>query len=339
MPSQHQLPPRAAVSRVTRRGLARFGFALALLLGLSALCADCIASDLPLALRSGGALYLFPNLTRPAALRPYNNQALEAALAEADWAVFPPVPWGQNGHDLSAILAAPSGEHWLGTDSNGRDVFARIVHGARVSLTIALASVLLMSCIGLAVGLCAGYFGGVLDALLMRIVDAVHTVPTTLLIITLLQVARPSGFGAVLAVTAVIGGLRWTDLSRLVRAEVLRVRVAPFVDAARALGLPAAQVIRRHILPNVLSPVLVAASFSMAGAIVIEGALSFLGFGMPDDVATWGGLLNDVREHFDAWWLAVFPGSAMFISVGACNLLGEVVREAIDPRRDPGSEM
>jgi peptide/nickel transport system permease protein len=312
--------------------LGRFGYGVVVLLGCCALFADLLASDLPLALRSGDQLYLLPNLTRPAALRAFNNQALAASLGEDDWAVFPLVPWGQNGHDLSAVLAAPSGEHWLGTDSSGRDVFARIVHGARVSLTIALSSVLIMSCIGLMVGLCAGYFGGFLDAFLMRSVDALHAVPTTLLIITVLQIVRPSGFSAVLAMTAVIGCVRWTYLSRLVRAEVLRVRVAPFVEAARALGLPSSQVITRHVLPNVLSPVLVAASFSIAGTILIEGALSFLGFGVPDDVATWGGLLNDVRDHIDAWWLAVFPGAVMFLTVGACNLLGEIVRDAIDPR-------
>lgn len=310
----------------------RFALCAALLLGLTAVFADMLASDLPIALRLEQRLYLLPNLTRPAELRPYTNQALDAALAEGDWALFPLVPWGRNSHDLSAVLAAPSGAHWLGTDSGGRDVFARVVHGARVSLTVALLSVLLMSCIGLTVGLCAGYFGGWMDVLLMRAVDALHAVPTTLLLITLLQVTHPSGFNAVLALTAVIGCIRWTDLSRMVRAEVLRIRTASFVEAARALGLPAFQVITRHVLPNVLSPVLVAAGFSMAGAIVIEGALSFLGFGVPDDVATWGGMLNEVRDHFDAWWLAVFPGALMFISVGVCNLLGEIVRESIDPR-------
>lgn len=333
MSSPVQLPLAAAVPALRRRRFAVLGLSVAFMLGGCALFADLLASDLPLAARHGGELYWLPNLTRPAALRAYNNQTLAAALAEDDWLVLPLVPWGQNGHDLGAILAAPSCEHWLGTDSSGRDVFARVVHGARVSLIVALISVLITSCIGLIVGLCAGYFGGVLDTLLMRSVDALHAVPTTLLIITVLQIARPSGFGAVLAMTAVIGCVRWTDLSRLVRAEVLRVRVAPFVEAARALGLPSSQLIRRHVLPNVLSPVLVAASFSMAGAILIEGALSFLGFGVPDDVASWGGLLNDVRDHFHAWWLAVFPGALVFLSVGACNVLGEIVREALDPRQ------
>jgi peptide/nickel transport system permease protein len=333
MPSPLDRPLTAALQSLVRRRFARLGSGVALLFVLSAVCADLLASDLPLAARLDDQLYLLPNLTRPAALRPHNNQTLAAALGADDWLVFPLVPWGENGHDLSSVLAAPSGEHWLGTDSSGRDVFARIVHGARVSLTIALVSVCLMSFIGLTVGLCAGYFGGFIDALLMRGVDALNAVPTTLLIITVLQIAQPSGFSAVLAMTAVIGCVRWTYLSRLVRAEVLRIRVVPFVEAARALGLSPWRVITRHILPNVLSPVLVAASFSMAGAILMEGALSFLGFGVPDDVATWGGLLNDVREHIAAWWLAVFPGAVLFLTVAACNLLGENVRDAIDPRQ------
>lgn len=333
MASSLNLPLGAALHGLARRRLARVGSSLAVLFVLSALGADLVASDLPLAARINDRVYVLPNLTRPAALRPYNNQSLTAALGADDWMVLPLVPWGQNGHDLSQVLAAPSGDHWLGTDSSGRDVLARIVHGARVSLTVALVSVWLMSFIGLVVGLCAGYFGGLVDAVLMRSVDALHAVPTTLLIITVLQIVRPSGFNAVIAMTAVIGCVRWTYLSRLVRAEVLRIRASPFVEAARALGLSPVHVIVRHILPNVLSPVLVAASFSMAGSIMMEGALSFLGFGVPDDVATWGGMLNDVREHFAAWWLAVFPGAVLFLTVAACNLLGEIVRDAIDPRQ------
>ena len=318
---------------VPRRALTRFAMCVGACFVLGALTADLLASDLPLAARLGDRLYLLPNLTRPAALRPFSNQTLVQTLGEGDWLVLPLVPWGPNGHDLGSVLAAPSGEHWLGTDSSGRDVFARVVHGARVSLTIALLSTVLMSCIGLVVGLCAGYVGGLVDAALMRAVDALHALPTTLLLITALQIAKPSGFSAVVAMTGIIGCVRWTQLSRLVRAEVLRIRETPFVEAAHAIGLSASQVVVRHILPNVLSPVLVAAGFSMAGAIMMEGALSFLGFGVPDDVATWGGLLNDVRQHFEAWWLALFPGAVLFLAVAVCNLGSEIVRDAIDPRQ------
>ena len=325
-----------AVTETGRRGFLKAAGAgalgvLAALLGV-ALCADLLASDLPIALRLHGELHVLPCMLRPAALRALDNQRIQAQLTADDWALMPLSPWGENGHDLSAVLAAPSAAHWLGTDSVGRDVLARLVHGARVSLSVGLSAVLILSIIGLSVGMCAGYFGGFTDQVLMRAADCVHAVPTMLLLVTLLNVLRPTGSGAVLAMLCVMGGVRWTDLSRLVRAEVLRVRSSAYVEAARVLGLGAGRILWRHVLPNVLSPVLVAASFSMAGAVVLEGALSFLGFGVPDDVASWGSLLNDVREHTHAWWLAVFPGGVMFLSVSAYNLLGEALRDAIDPR-------
>lgn len=304
-------------------------YAIAAWIAIAA-AADMLASDLPLALRAGGHSYWLPNLTRPAALRPYDNQH----LPEADWLIAPPVPWGYNTHDLDAILAAPSSRHWLGTDSSGRDVLARVIHGARVSLTVGVLSVVLLSCIGVLVGTVSGYAGGSIDLLLMRVVEIVHALPTLLLLVTLLAIAKPRGFHAVFAMMTVIGSVRWTDLARLVRAEVLRVRALPYVEAARALGLTPARVVLRHVLPNALSAALVSACFAMAGAIVIEGALSFLGFGIPDDLASWGGMLNDVRDHIAAWWLAVFPGAAIFVSVTAYNVVGEGLRDAIDPRRE-----
>lgn len=321
-----------SASRAWRVPRVRWALGVLALLLITATAADLLASDLPLALRLHGELHLLPCVTRPAALRALDNQRIAAQLTAADWAIMPPAPWGENSHDLSAVLVGPSARHWLGTDSTGRDVLARVVHGTRVSLAVGLGSVLLLSSIGLAVGLCAGYFGGPLDPLLMRTADGLHAVPTMLLLVTLLSVLRPTGTGAVLAMLCVIGAVRWTDLSRLVRAEVLRVRDSAYVEAARALGLGVPRILARHVLPNVLSPVLVAASFSMAGAVMLEGALSFLGFGVPDDVASWGSLLNEVREHTQAWWLALFPGGAMFVSVSAYNLLGEALRDAIDPR-------
>ena len=311
--------------RTQRWALYAIGVSLAIAAG-----ADLIASDLPLALSWQGRVYVLPNVTRPAELRPYDNQH----LPQLDWAIRPPVPWGYNSHDLDAVLAAPSGRHWLGTDSAGRDVLARVVHGARVSLTIGILSVVLLACIGLLIGSVSGYAGGLTDLLLMRVVEIVHALPTMLLLVTLLAIVKPRGYEAVFAMMTVIGSVRWTDLARLVRAEVLRVRTLPYVEAARALGLAPARVVLRHVLPNALSAALVSACFAMAGAIVIEGALSFLGFGVPDDLASWGGMLNDVRDHIDAWWLAVFPGAAIFVSVTAYNLVGEGLRDAIDPRRE-----
>ena len=326
-PLARSLARRALARPRARWSLAVLGALIALAAG-----ADLLASDLPLLLHMRGQLHVLPCVVRPAGLRALDNQRIAAQLTADDWMLLPLSPWGPNTHDLDAVLGAPSGEHWLGTDSAGRDVLARVAHGARVSLSVGVASVWLLSCIGLIVGLCSGYFGGVIDQVLMRVVDCLHAVPTMLLLITVLSLLRPTGATSVLAMICVIGAVRWTELSRLVRAEVLRVRQSAYVEAARGLGLGAFQILTRHVLPNVLSPVLVAASFAMAGAVVLEGALSFLGFGVPDDVASWGSLLHEVRDHAHAWWLAVFPGSMMFLSVSASNLLGEALRDAIDPR-------
>jgi peptide/nickel transport system permease protein len=297
-----------------------------------AILADLLASDLPLAVSFQGKIYLLPNVLRPAALSGYDNQLLLEQMTEEDWAVFPPVPWGHNTHDLDNVLGPPSGEHWLGTDSGGRDVAARVIHGARVSLSVGLLSVSVLVVIGVFVGALAAYYGGLADLLLMRMLEIVHSLPTLLVLVTILAVIMPTGARAVIAMMLVIGLVRWTDVARLTRAEVLRVKTMSYVEAARALGCSPARVILRHILPNALAPVLVAATFSMASAILIEGALSFLGFGIPPDMASWGGMLNDVQGHTEAWWLAVFPGAAMFVTVTVYNLAGEGLRDAIDPR-------
>jgi peptide/nickel transport system permease protein len=166
----------------------------------------------------------------------------------------------------------------------------------------------------------------------MRVLEIVHSVPTILVLVSMLAIIMPTGWKSVIAMMVVIGLVRWTDVARLVRGEILRVRTMPYVEAARALGFGHARILFQHILPNSLSPVLVSATFSMASAILIEGALSFLGFGVPEDMASWGGMLNDVRGHTDAWWLAVFPGAAIFVTVTVYNLAGEGLRDAIDPR-------
>ena len=297
-----------------------------------ALVADFLASDLPIALSFRGELHLFPNLTRPAALGGFNNQGLLEQMTPDDWAVLPPVPWGHNTHDLDAVLAPPSAEHWLGTDSGGRDVASRVIHGSRVSLSVGVLSVSVLVFIGVLLGSIAAYYGGLADLLLMRLLEIVHSLPSLLVLVTILAVIMPTGWSSVVTMMLVIGLVRWTDVARLTRGEILRVKTLPYVEAARALGCGPARVIIRHILPNALAPVLVAATFSMASAILIEGALSFLGFGIPPDMASWGGMLNDVQGHTEAWWLAVFPGAAIFVTVTVYNLAGEGLRDAIDPR-------
>lgn len=315
-----------------RRGLNRLASVVIGCLFAVALSADFLASDLPIALHLDGETYVLPNVSRPAALRRWDNRYLLEEMGEADWAVFPPVLWGYNSHDLNAILAAPSGEHWLGTDSEGRDVFSRVVHGARVSLTVGLLAVIAVVAIGVTLGSVAAYFGGIFDLVLMRLLEVVHALPTILLLVTVLSVVMLTGWASVFGMMLVIGLIAWTGVARLVRGEILRIKTMEYVEAARALGYSDARIILRHVLPNALSPVLVSATFTMASAILIESALSFLGFGIPPDMASWGALLNDGRGHTDAWWLALFPGAAIFITVTVYNMAGEGLRDAIDPR-------
>jgi peptide/nickel transport system permease protein len=297
-----------------------------------ALSADFLASDKPIVLQLEGELYVLPNLREAPALQVYDNQLLLERMGPKDWAVFPMVPWGYNSHDLSAVLQGPGERHWLGTDSRGRDVLARVVHGSRVSLAVGLLSVLLLVTIGVLLGALSGYFGGWVDLLLMRLVEVIHSIPTLLLLVTMLAIIAPTGWWAVVAMMLVIGLVRWTDVARLTRGEVLKIRSLEYVEACHALGLSNARTLFMHVVPNAMSPVLVAATFSMASAILLEGALSFLGFGIPEDMASWGGLLNEVRGHTDAWWLAVFPGFSIFLTVTVYNLAGEGLRDAIDPR-------
>lgn len=297
-----------------------------------ALLADFVASDRPILLSLSGRLYLFPNVSTPAELRVYDNQLLRGAMRPGDWALVPLVPWGSNSHDLDNVLSPPSAEHWLGTDSGGRDVMARIVHGTRVSLFVGTMSVVVLVGVGVTLGTLAGYFGRGIDTLLMRLVEIVHSIPTILLLVTILAVLAPQGFAAVWVMTIVIGLVRWTDVARLVRGEILRVKAMDYCQAARAQGSSHLRMIWTHILPNASNPVLVSATFALASGILIEGALSFLGFGIPDDMASWGGMLNEVRGNVQAWWLAVFPGVAVFLTVTAFNIVGEGVRDATDPR-------
>ena len=320
--------------RLRRRPAALAALGIIALLTLLALGADLVASDKPVAARIGGTLYLVPAWTDPAALRGETNQSLRAK-AEGDpdaWLVEPLVPFGPNQTALTDALAPPGGAHLLGTDELGRDVLARLVHGARTSLGVGLTAVLLYVVIGAALGAVAGWFGGRVDSLISRATEVVLSFPTFFLVLAILGVMRVSSLWPVVVVIALT---RWTDVSRLVRAEVLKLRTAEFVQASRALGAGHGRVLVRHLLPNALGPVLVAAAFGVAGAIVLETALSYLGFGVPPPAPSWGELLTQAHRYVTypgAWWLTLYPGLAIFLTVAAFNLLGDALRDALDPR-------
>lgn len=217
----------------------------------------------------------------------------------------------------------------MGTDDLGRDVFARMLVGARVSLAVGFIAVAVAVSIGTVLGLCAGFFGGWWDILIMRAVDVMLSIPTIFLLLAVLAFLNPSIYN----VMAVIGLTAWPSLTRLVRGECLSIREREYILAARIAGIPSARILGVHLLPNVAAPILVSATLGVGGAILTESALSFLGLGVQPPMASWGTILAVGRDYLHiAWWLSVFPTLAILITVMAFNFLGEGLRDVLDPR-------
>ncbi len=231
--------------------------------------------------------------------------------------------------DIAKRLQPPSWTHPLGTDDLGRDVLARILYGARISLLVGFVAVGIATFIGILVGALAGFYGRWVDAVVMRFVDIMLCFPSFFLILAVIAFLEPSIWNIMI----IIGLTSWMGVARLVRAEFLSLRERDFVVAIRALGARDARIIFRHILPNALSPVLVSATLGVAGAILTESALSFLGIGVQPPTPSWGNMLIAGKQTLgSAWWLSVFPGLAILITVLGYNLLGEGIRDALDPR-------
>ncbi len=231
--------------------------------------------------------------------------------------------------DIAHRLEPPSMEYPLGTDDLGRDVFSRILYGARISLLVGFVAVGIATVIGIFLGALAGYYGGWVDSLIMRFVDIMLCFPAFFLILAVIAFLEPSIWNIMI----IIGLTGWMGVARLVRAEFLSLRERDFVQAALALGASDYRVIFRHILPNALSPVLVSATLGVAGAILTESALSFLGIGVQPPTPSWGNMLIAGKQTLGtAWWLSAFPGLAILITVLGYNLLGEGIRDALDPR-------
>ena len=245
-------------------------------------------------------------------------------------AVLAPLLAGDPGAiDISRRLQSPSWQFPLGTDDLGRDVLARILYGARISLLVGFVAVGIASLIGIVLGALAGYYGRWVDGLLMRFVDIMLCFPTFFLILAVIAFLEPSIWNIMI----IIGLTGWMGVARLVRAEFLSLRERDFVQAARALGASDGRLIFRHILPNALSPVLVSATLGVAGAILTESALSFLGIGVQPPTPSRGNMLIAGKQTLGtAWWLSAFPGMAILVTVLGYNLLGEGIRDALDPR-------
>lgn len=236
-----------------------------------------------------------------------------------------PFPADPNATNLAEKLQPPSAAHWLGTDNLGRDVLSRILHGSYISLTVGSVAVAVAILIGVVVGAVSGFFGGWTDNVLMRIVDSIICFPTFFLILSAVALVGPS----LLNIVVVIGLVSWTATARLVRAEFLTLREKQYVTAARSLGERSFTLIFRHILPNAVAPIFVAAVIGIPEAILTEAGLSYLGFGVQPPQATWGNIIADGKSYIlDAWWLIVFPGIAIFVSTLAFFLAGDALRRA-----------
>jgi len=252
-------------------------------------------------------------------------------LSLAVTAIIAPLiaPFDPNQQDILHRLEPPSAKHFLGTDDLGRDLLSRIIYGTRVSLLVGFVAVGIAIMIGALLGLFSGYFGGRLDALIMRLVDIMLCFPTFFLILMVIAFLEPNIWNVMI----VIGLTGWPGLTRLVRGECLSVREREFVQAAKALGLSNLRIMLVHLLPNVMAPVLVAATLGIGGAILTESALSFLGLGVQPPTASWGNILTAGKDYIStAWWLSLYPGLAILITVLAYNLLGEGLRDVLDPR-------
>lgn len=240
-------------------------------------------------------------------------------------------PYDFETMDLVNTLAPPSAEHWMGTDRYGRDILTRVLYGGQVSLLVGFGSVTGALFIGITVGALAGYFGGILDNILMRTVDVIISIPTFFLLITLVTIFQPSMWMLIL-IFSLTG---WTGMSRLIRGEFLSLRSREFVLASRTIGTSNARIIFSHILPNTMGPIIVAATLSIGGVILSEAALSYLGLGINPPTPSWGNILNDAQNYTvlkTAPWYPFFPGLMILITVLCFNFVGDGLRDALDPK-------
>lgn len=238
-------------------------------------------------------------------------------------------PYDPNFINVKAILLSPSAHHWMGTDGLGRDVLSRMLHGGRISLLVGLVAVGISTSIGIVLGSLAGFYRGWVDTLIMRLVDVMLSIPSFFLILAVIAFLTPS----IMNIMIVIGLTSWMGVTRLVRAEFLSLSEREFVTASRTLGAKNMRLIFKHLLPNSLTPIIVSAVLGVAGAVLLESGLSFLGLGVQAPQASWGNILTDGKEYIQfAWWLSLFPGLAILMTVLGYNLLGEGLRDALDPR-------
>jgi peptide/nickel transport system permease protein len=334
--------------RFRRRKLAMTALLFVVFLAIIGICAPAIVGTKPLICKYKGKLY-FPALGYYASdwenpfLRTDVRLVYTQNLKKKDpdsWAIYPLIyqdpfrrvrdnEWGDRPGNPYGAVGSPDRQNLFGTTDTGFDVFAIMVHATRTALLVGFVSMGIAGFIGIVLGSLAGYFRGPADTAISRIIEVVLCIPTLVLILALMSVLeRPTIWHTM----AIIGCTRWTSIARLARAEFFKLRESEFVMSARALGVRSGRIIFRHVLPNALAPILVPITFGIADAILIESALSYLGFGPPPPNPSWGDLLSQGRANMQMWWLILFPGLAIFLTVLAYNLIGEGLQEATDPR-------
>ena len=334
--------------RFRKNWLALLALGLVVLLALVAIFSPAIVGTKPLVVRYKGDYY-FPAMgyfeeswENPVFQKDRFRKQYRSKLYEKDpdaWAIWPLVfqdpgrrvkanEWPGREANPNRDRGVPSKMNLFGTNNNGVDVFAQMVHGTRTALLVGFISMGIAASIGVTVGAIAGYFGGWIDAVLSRLIEVVICVPTLVLILALIAIVERVQTWHLMAIIGVTG---WTSIARLTRGEFLRLRDFEFVQAARVTGVSTPGIIFRHILPNAIAPVLVPVTFGIAGAILVESSLSYLGFG-PPGVPSWGAMLSEGRRNTDMYWLILYPGLAIFVAVLCYNLVGEGLQEATDPR-------
>ncbi|HAA73610.1 TPA: peptide ABC transporter permease [Candidatus Latescibacteria bacterium] len=340
--AEDQLSPSPSYSQIVWRQFKKnrpsvSGLYAIVFLAFIAVFADLIAGNKPLYLEYRGKTY-YPAFTQylvylnlgdfPKELKRRRN----LKRLRADAMVLPPIPYAPGEIQLTRKYQPPGDEHWLGTDRLGRDVLSGLIHGTRYALTIGLVSVSISLIIGVTLGALAGYFGGWIDMALSRLFELWSSIPSLILILTVAAVVPPSIFW----VMVILGFTGWVGIARLTRSQFLQVRSYDYVSAANSLGYSTPRIMFFHILPNAIAPILVPVAFGVAGAILTEGGLSFLGIGIPAEAITWGSILAGARSNSAAWWLVVVPGMAIFLTVTMYNLLGDGLRDALDPKMKIG---
>lgn len=314
--------------------LAVFGLAVIVFMFFIAVLAPFLANERPLAMKTADGLK-FPLFRGLLPDKWDNPQYLDADWSKPEdkfgkilWRINALAPYSPNTNNLEHFYEGPSASHWLGTDDRGRDMLSRLIWGSRISLSVGFIAVGIAVLLGVPVGAIAGYYGGRIDWILNRIIEVVICFPTFFIILAILAFLPQSIFNIMI----VIGITGWVGPARLIRGEFLKLRGVQYVEAVRALGASNTRTIFRHILPNAVAPVLVSATFGVASAILVESSLSFLGFGVPPPTPSWGEAISQAQNFIDAWWLTLFPGFAIFLTVTSYNLVGEGFRDATDPR-------